>query len=191
MLSFLMRSQPLALPPRPLATLHTTSAKALKTPLSCTSERSKVRSSMGSRNTRHLVSLHQQHPSFTSLIFPFSSFSTRTGIVWEVLVDNKDRSTSHCPSISHRCYSSIRAVGRNREGTAPKRRVCTPYPQRPYLSSQRGLSVTQGNEEERQRGDGEGCEVVLGDESGIYMLTSLFLIFQKCRIFLLRCRHWI
>ena len=26
--------------------------------------------------------------------------------------------------------------------------------------------------------------MVLGDESGIYMLTSLFLIFQKCRIFL-------
>ena len=55
---------------------------------------------------------------FNSLI-PLFSFSNRTGIIWEVLANNKDSSPSYRPSISHRRHSSIRAVGRNREGAAP------------------------------------------------------------------------
>ena len=66
---------------------------------------SKAPNSMGSCNTRHLVITHLISPPAILLIFFFSHFfvfsSSRTGVVWEVLVDNEDSTAPHSPPVSH------------------------------------------------------------------------------------------
>ena len=63
---------------------------------------------------------------FLFIIF-FVCLSSRIGVVWKVLADFKNRSAPHSSPVPHRRHSSIRAVGRDREGAAPERRVCTPH----------------------------------------------------------------
>ena len=89
--------------------------------------------------------------------------SCRIGVVREVLADHEDRSAPHSSPVPHGCHSSIRAVGRNREGATPERRVCTPHSEWPYLSLQHGLSPSEGRQE-RVEETRRRTRAVVGDE---------------------------